>query len=180
MVQIAWHTGILVPVETFRRFAPDLEAWLPSGGRWLDWGWGDAAYYPAERPTLGMALRAVLWPTPSALRIEALADLSIERYDRWAKVQVSDSGLARLTRFLRSALVLDANGRPQLLLVPQGRVRFYSARGRYHGLRTCNTWAAEALAQAGIPICPVGIVWAEQLFWALEEAQGKRANLNRP
>jgi hypothetical protein len=33
-----------------------------------------------------------------------------------------------------------------------GNSRFYPARGRFHIFRNCNTWVAEGLGVAGVPI----------------------------
>jgi Protein of unknown function (DUF2459) len=46
-----------------------------------------------------------------------------------------------------------------------GDSKFYSARGRYHLLYTCNTWIADALRAAGLPITPVYAMTAGNLMW---------------
>ena len=41
--------------------------------RYLEFGWGDAEYYPAKQATIGMTLRAALVPTPSVLHLAGLS-----------------------------------------------------------------------------------------------------------
>ena len=40
--------------------------------RFFEFGWGDAAYYPAREATLGMALSAALVPTPAVVHVVGL------------------------------------------------------------------------------------------------------------
>jgi len=42
--------------------------------------------------------------------------------------------------------------------------RFYAAREKYSLLRTCNTWTARALREAGLPIEPLQVVTAAGLM----------------
>jgi hypothetical protein len=42
---------------------------------------------------------------------------------------------------------------------------YFAATAKYSAFHTCNTWAAEALAAAGLPIRRAGVIFAGQL-WA--------------
>jgi hypothetical protein len=65
------------------------------------------------------------------------------------QVDLSPRGFARLCRHIEQTYALDAAGRP--IRLGEG---WYRARGKYSAFRTCNTWAAEGLRQAGCPITP--------------------------
>jgi hypothetical protein len=47
--------------------------------------------------------------------------------------------------------------------------RFYSATGRFHLFRTCNTWVAEALRSAGLPISPAFAFTAGNLSYQVKQ-----------
>lgn len=101
---------------------PDLEK-VMGESTYFEFGWGDADFYQAEEVTSGITLKAILWPTESVLHV------------------VSSS-------FYRSS---DAR------LVPLGRglyhhSHFFRATGGYQLTNNCNTWVAEALERAGLPV----------------------------
>lgn len=156
IVQHNWHAGIVLP----RASVPE-ELWPGpdrfTEARYLEFGWGDAAYYPAEDPGLGLLLRAALWPTPSTLHVAALPASPRRSFPNQpvVAVRLSPEGLARLTAYLRSSYQRNAEG--EIVSMGEGlyyRSRFYKARRRYHVFHNCNHWVARALRSAGCPITP--------------------------
>jgi hypothetical protein len=75
------------------------------------------------------------------------------------QVDLSERGLARLCRNVEQTYALDNTGRPIRL----GK-EWYRARGTYSAFRTCNTWVAEGLRQAGCPITPAYCLTAGPLL----------------
>jgi len=72
----------------------------------------------------------------------------------------------RLWAAIRSDFRLNADGKPERIGHPgYGRSdAFYWATGRFHALKTCNTWAAGRLRLAGVktslwPPFVQGFVW---------------------
>ena len=66
-----WHSGIVVAKADL---PPDR---LPEtmdfpAADFLEFGWGDAVYYPAKQPTFGMSLQAALVPTPAVVHVAGL------------------------------------------------------------------------------------------------------------
>jgi hypothetical protein len=62
-------------------------------------------------------------------------------------------------------------------LVPNSR--FYPSTGNFHILRTCNTWVAEALRYAGLPVTSRLVITAASLVRrvrSLEAVAGADAN----
>jgi Protein of unknown function (DUF2459) len=47
---------------------------------------------------------------------------------------------------------------------------YFAATARYSGLHTCNTWAAEVLEQAGLPVHSRGVIFAGQLWTQVNDA----------
>ncbi len=140
--------------------------------RYLEFGWGDAEYYPANDPGLGLALSAALVPTQSVVH---MAGLPVEPARRYPKAEVvalklDAEGLARLIDFIdatfrRGGEARAASSGPGLYATS----RFYPAVGKFHLLNTCNTWTARALAAGGFEIAEAGITTAEEL---MEQVRG--------
>ena len=69
------------------------------------------------------------------------------------EVRLSRQGLARLVDFVSSSFYRTSDAR----LVPLGRglyhhSHFFRATGGYQLTNNCNTWVAEALERAGLPV----------------------------
>jgi uncharacterized protein (TIGR02117 family) len=156
LVQHGWHTRIAV-----RRHDVSAAIWPEVNDlgdvTWIEVGWGNAAYYQADDPTVAQAINAVIHPTPSALHVggfdapirEFLPGLTIVRVD------LSPTGFDRLTRFIHESYAHDDQGNP--LPTKPGRYprsSYYLATGKYHAFNTSNNWTARALRAAGTPITP--------------------------
>jgi hypothetical protein len=75
-----------------------------------------------------------------------------------------------LARFVVKTAITDVAGRAHLIESPRPGEGFYAANGRYSPWRTCNVWASEALADAGLPVAR----WAPFSFgvmWPLQKVQ---------
>ncbi|GIX47973.1 MAG: hypothetical protein KatS3mg131_2184 [Candidatus Tectimicrobiota bacterium] len=172
-----WHTGIVV-----RRADIPPGRWpehrdLPDTA-YLEVGWGDKAFYMAPRPSLGLALKAALHPTPSVLYVVGFDASPRRMYPQREILAISlpPQGLGRLLDFIHETYQHDAAGQP--LRVGQGPRRpsaFYLARGSYHLFNTCNTWVAKALLAAGCPMRPAWAFTAGSLL-----AQARRCGTPLP
>jgi len=71
IVMHGWHTGLVLATKDL-----DPAIW-PEGVElketpWIELGWGDARFFPAEEQTLGLALDAMVTPDPSVLHVAKL------------------------------------------------------------------------------------------------------------
>jgi uncharacterized protein (TIGR02117 family) len=154
VIDHGWHTGIAV-----RR------ADLPEGvsperadvadSEYVEVGWGNREFYMAPEGTVGLALKAVLWPTPGVLHVVGF-DGPVPQFfpqREIVEILVSDRGLQRLAAFIGDAYARDGSGRTMVAGRGQyANSRFYAAREKYSLLKTCNTWTARALRSAGLPL----------------------------
>jgi hypothetical protein len=119
--------------------------------KYVEIGWGDDDGY--RKPlTTAIALKALAGSRRTVLLADGFKAVDEKvRSPRFTVIQVdlSDRGFARLCRHFEQTYALDEAGRP--LRLGKG---WYRARGTYSAFRTCNTWAAEGLRQAGCPITP--------------------------
>ncbi len=151
-----WHTGVAVRQDDIPEGVWPEHLDLPKS-EFIEVGWGNEDFYLAPRGTVWLAIKAVLWPTPSVLHLVAF-DGPVGRFlpaGDVVEIRVSEPGFRRLAEFLEQAYARDASGRT----VPLGpgqysNSRFYRARERYFLLNTCNTWTAQALRMTGAPITP--------------------------
>ena len=164
LIAAGWHTEIALPIaavpDPLRVVVPDFP-----GARYLSFGWGERNYYMARAPTVGDAMNA-LFPGPAVLLVTPLY-LPPGDSQSGAQVfalRVSPAGLDRLSGFLWTAFEKSADGATHRLAAGPGPgSAFYAATGTYSSSYTCNTWTAEALRAAGVPVTSTGVVFAGQL-----------------
>ncbi|MGF1671677.1 MAG: DUF2459 domain-containing protein [Balneolaceae bacterium] len=151
-----WHVGIVTQTENVLSLLPEIEN-LPET-RYLEFGWGDAGYYPHPNPGLGELLNAALWPTPSVVHISGFDAAVHSRFpnSKIVKLCVSEKGMEELAKFLAGTIKTDKKN--QAIFVTDGlygESLFLEAYGLYYLPNTSNLWAARALRAAGLPITPV-------------------------
>ena len=161
-----WHSGIVVAKADL---PPDR---LPESvdfpeARFLEFGWGDAVYYPAKQPTFGMSLQAALVPTPAVVHVAGLwgEPARVNPKAEVVSLPIDDENFHRLDNFIdasfeRSGAARAAATGPGLYATS----RFYPAKGSFHLFNTCNTWTARALAAAGFDVSASRTFRAEALM----------------
>ncbi len=172
LIAAGWHTGIALPAPAMqgplRTLAPDFP-----GSQYVSFGWGERNYYMARAPTFGDALSALL-PGPAVLLVTPLySPPQVSRAGAQVfEVGLSEAGADRLSTYLWAAIEKSADGTPRRLAAgPDPGSVFYVATGTYSATYTCNTWTAESLRVAGIPVSPAGVVFASQLTDQLPSAR---------
>jgi uncharacterized protein (TIGR02117 family) len=151
------HADIVVPLSdeaggwrsAFFAVAGDV-----SDSAYIAIGWGDLGFYqdtPRWRDlTATTALRAFAGLGPTTLHV--LAVNAPTRVDGCVKIRIDRTGREALAHFILDSAENDASGFPRLIASPRAGEAFYAAKGRYSPWRTCNVWASEALAAAGMPV----------------------------
>jgi Protein of unknown function (DUF2459) len=140
------------------------------GVRYLLFGFGDQRYLMAKDrnapvllaalwPGRGMILATGLTATPAdafgASQVIALAVTARQALD--AQAFVWQSLARRPTDGADSPVESYARG-------PYEGSLYFTAKPKYSAFHTCNTWAAEALEAAALPIHGGGVVFAGQLW----------------
>jgi uncharacterized protein (TIGR02117 family) len=146
--------------------------------RYLEFGWGDAAYYQAPDPTLGMTIAAVFWPTPTVMEVvpwqvvaEGVAD------SETVALHVSDAELQAIAKSIDDSFVQPISATGNGYQVAQGRALFYHARGKFHMFRMCNRWTAERLQLAGCSVRPRLMMTASQAITAAKRCDAAMPSL---
>jgi uncharacterized protein (TIGR02117 family) len=160
-----WHTELDLPRAAIGGRLTGLAVAF-SGAPYLVFGWGARDYYMARHPGIADLLRAAA-PGPAVVLVAPLTvpPGAFAGPGNVRAVALSREGGRRLAQFLWESLAKDANGAPRPLGAgPYPHSVFYAASGGYDLSHTCNTWTAEALQAAGVPVSATGVVFAGQLL----------------
>jgi uncharacterized protein (TIGR02117 family) len=154
-----WHTDIGLPAEVVRGRLSPLRDTFP-GADWFVFGIGERSFI--VNPDAGVLdMLTALFPSPTAMLVTGLRQSPAAAFAASGEIitlRVTPAGLARLVAFIEAAFEYAGSeyagsAGPRLLSPgPYAGSLFYYATPTYSGLYTCNTWTADALRAAGIPI----------------------------
>ncbi len=165
VISQGWHTEIGLPARAMTGSLAALKRASPDS-QFFVFGWGQRDYYMAQNPGLGDLLKASV-PGPAVILIIPLTRPPPEFFAADASVftiRVSQDGLDRLSQFIWRYIEEDSDHVPHRLgNGPYPGSSFYTSSGTYSLANTCNTWTAEALHVSGLPVSPVGVVFAHQV-----------------
>lgn len=165
IVKRSWHIDVgFTAREMGPALAPLKEA-LPRA-RYILVGFGDRHYLLSKGNRLTELIGAV-FPGRGVLLVTGLEATPEAAFgaDEVLEIDVPVPEEHALERFVASSLTQPSDG-PAMPLAPgpyAGSVYFASSE-HYSGLHTCNTWAAQALRAAGLPIESGGVVFAFQVW----------------
>jgi len=165
IVHDAWHSAVVIrTADISTAVLPEMKD-FPSD-EYLEFSWGDKDYFPAPNGGVGLVLKAAFWSSGSVLHVVGFRDTVGKTFPGAEIIEVvlSEERFQGLIKFISDTFSrpyppTPAEPRPGLF--PNGR--FYSAEGKFSVLRTCNTWVAEALRAAGLPISPSYVITAGNL-----------------
>jgi Protein of unknown function (DUF2459) len=166
-----WHTEIGLaanrlagPLGIFRTIYP--------GARALMFGYGKRTFLTAPPNDISEYLLGPV-PGPAVIETVGLRVSPPDAYGPEGMVALSlpTGGAERLSAFLWQSLAHDGAGKPRLV-GPGGfpGSRFYAAVHGYSLVYTCNTWVADALHEAGLPVNSGGVVISGQTMARAEAA----------
>jgi hypothetical protein len=177
VVRRSWHVDvgfdkgeIAPPLRLVLHALPD--------ATYVFFGFGDRGYLTADHRHAPNLL-AALWPGKGLILVTGLRRPPADAFgaDHVIRLRVSREASRRAQAFIRESLQgFDSAERdsaepdsaepaePTTIAGPYEGSVYYGARPRYSALHTCNTWAAEVLASAGLPIRSSGVVLAGQLW----------------
>lgn len=164
-----WHTGIVVKRVDLAERIPSLAADFPPTDH-LEIGWGDEAFYRAERGTLALALRALFASASSALQVVAFSGSPRAHFPQSEHVELCADARSygAVVDYVADTFARGPDGRVVRLARSQyGDGWFYRAEGHFS---VRNTWVAKALANAGYPVS-TSVVRSESLLAELRALQ---------
>jgi hypothetical protein len=156
-----WHIDIGFSAGDLQPPLQSLTGQFP-GVRYLFFGFGDQRYLLAKHQS-GPVLLAALWPGRALVLATGLNALPEEAFGAAhvlalkVTLEQLQSAQAYVWRSLRSQVSAYARG-------PYEGSLYFTATSRYSAFHTCNTWVAEALKAAALPIHSAGVIFAGQLW----------------
>jgi uncharacterized protein (TIGR02117 family) len=175
-----WHTDIALPVNMLGGEMALLAQDFP-GATYVSIGFGDRNYLLDPNTDILDMLRA-LFPGRAAILVTGLRVTPAAAFGAGNVVTlaVSKKGLEDLQAFIAGDLTHDPDGRPaRLANGPYPGSLFYGTDATYDAFHTCNTWVAEALAAAGLPVGPTFMVFAGQVMTAARSVALRQGTLSR-
>ena len=164
-VNYGWHSALVIKkVDISAAVLPEIDDFPHA--EYLEFGWGDRDYYQAADPGFFLALKAAFLSRGSVLHVAGLKGPVASAFGNGEIIEIGASAEAfqQLVRYL-SRSFSRAPDHPPAEVRPglYAHSRFYPATGRFHLFRTCNTWVADALNAAGLPVSPTFALTAASL-----------------
>jgi hypothetical protein len=174
-----WHIDVGIAVGELTHPLAAVASVFP-GAKYLFFGFGDRHYLTA-RHRGAPALLGALWPGPSLLLVTALAATPETAFggSHVLKLRVPREQSLRAQLLVWQTLTPDQQSLLASVRSPaaeaHGKARagmpgpypgsvLLESRATYSGLHTCNTWVAEVLGAAGIPVRSRHVIFAGQLW----------------
>jgi uncharacterized protein (TIGR02117 family) len=173
IVHDTWHAAIVLRTSDISAISIDA---LPELGdfpdvQFIEFSWGDQDYFPDPNSGVWAALRAAFWSGGSVLHLVGFNEAIAQFYPgaKLTELRLDANGYRRMIDFIsqtfaRPAAKIRAPASSGLFAYS----RFYPARTHFSVLRTCNSWVAEALEAAGLPLSPRWVITASNLASQLE------------
>ncbi|HEY1726421.1 MAG TPA: DUF2459 domain-containing protein [Steroidobacteraceae bacterium] len=175
VVRRAWHVDVGWSAGELKSPLNTVAAQFP-GLRYLLFGFGDRHYLLDHDHGSGGML-AALWPGGGLLLVTGLSNTPQQAFgaDEVLEIGVSEQQLRDAQQFVWRSLA-DEDGTVKPLQVgPYDGSFFYATPLKYSAAHTCNTWAAEVLRAAHLPVRSRGVVFAGQL-WRQAQVLARRAS----
>ena len=168
VVRRGWHMDIGFAAADLQPPLNAVAAQFPQV-RYLFFGFGDQHYLLAKDRNAPVSLGA-LWPGPGMILATALASSPQAAFGaaHVATLFVTDRQVRDIQAFVWYSLdrqsAEQGGGVKPYAPGPYEDSLFFAATPRYSGLHTCNTWAAESLRDAALPVHSAGVIFAGQLW----------------
>jgi hypothetical protein len=142
-----------------------------SGSQYVLFGFGDKHYLVAKHKSFPQMLGA-LWPGEAIMLVTSLRESPEEAFSAPAdahdeavvRIQVSAASAQAAQDFIWKSFFSEGSEPTVYAAGPYPESAFYLSSFRYSAFHTCNTWAAEVLRAAGLPIHSEGVLFAGQLW----------------
>lgn len=169
VTSLSWHTAIILPSECL----PD-SLWPENhqydNYKYLELGWGDRDFYQAPGFNLIYAIKAMLWPTPSAIHVFPIKEFDGSyALNELIEIKLNERQFNDLCNFIISNFEIDQQGK--FIPLQEGlyyNSQFFAGSTSYHFPLNSNVWIAYALKASGFNIFPLRYQLTE---WLIRKAK---------
>ena len=165
VVHDSWHAAIVLRAADISAAAVPEIVDFPTA-EFVEFSWGDKDYFPDPKAGVFTALKAAFWSSGSVLHVVGFSG-EVKLFYPTAtvtEVRVATSSLDQLTDFISKTFSRsEPSARARASAGLFAYSHFYPSTHRFSLLKTCNTWVAEALESAGLPVAPRQVFTAANL-----------------
>ena len=171
----SWHAGIVlrkadIPPDSVPELVdfPDAE--------FIEFSWGDKDYFPDPDAGVFTAIKAAFWSSGSVLHVVGFSGnpKSFFPSGELVELRLTTNAHRRLLEYISHTFSRPSPGdRTQASAGLVSYSRFYPATHKFSLSKTCNTWVAEALKSAGLPVSPGQVMTANSLASQLAGIEGR-------
>jgi uncharacterized protein (TIGR02117 family) len=164
VIKRRWHTDIGFNAADVPLPLAAVRSKFPAA-QYLLFGFGDRHYLMNKgRSTAG--LLGAVWPGPGVVLVTGLTATPEEAFGNEGVIQLilSTDQARRLEEFVWKTLATTGGVPAALSPGPYDASYYYASTLGYSGLNTCNTWTAEALKVAGLPMNSFGVELSGQVW----------------
>jgi hypothetical protein len=172
VIKRSWHVDIGFATADLQPPLASLRTQF-ANSRYLLFGFGDRHYLLDEDRGFG-GIFAALWPGAGLMLVTSLNDSMQAAFgeDNVIEIPVTEAQARMAQQFVWQSLAADRGSVVPLRAGPYEGSLYYAASKGYSGWHTCNTWAAEDLRAAGLPVHSFGVAFAGQLWIQARPLEG--------
>jgi hypothetical protein len=127
---------------------------IPETAAWVEFAWGDSAYFMNPEFDLVQGIKALFTPTTSVMYVASYMQFP-EKLNYWANLKLLQICEEDFTYLLNSVLAEFRTGNEGNFILIKNGLRpnsvYYSANTTYHLFYNSNNWVAEKLDNTGFP-----------------------------
>jgi uncharacterized protein (TIGR02117 family) len=174
VIKRSWHTDLGFEAADLH---PPLAGIRPQlgGARYLLFGFGDRHYLIDHSGSMKGLLSAV-WPGSGVVLVTGLGATPEAAFGAAGVIRltVSATQARRLEAFVWRTLATGDDAARMLGAGPYEGSYYFTATMRYSGVHTCNTWTAEGLRAAGLPIRSFAVAFSGQVWRQVRKFQRRQ------
>ena len=177
VVKRRWHTDIGFNASDIPSPLAAVRSNLPAA-HYVLFGFGDRHYLVNKNRSIAGLLGA-LWPGQGVVLVTGLAGTPEAAFgdDGVIRLTLSTGQARRLEEFIWNTL-RSAGGVAEVLGAgPYDNSYYYASSVGYSGLNTCNTWTAQALQAAGLPVRSFSVEFSGQVWRQIRTIKREQTSL---
>jgi len=175
-----WHAEIGIPVEELDEDMSFYREIFPSA-RVIMFSYGKKTFFIAPPETVSEYLFGP-FPGSAVIQVVGLSVTPTEAYppENTVTLLLPPNGSQSLSAHIWKDIVKDRSGKPQMVARSTNPIGlFYAAQSEYSLFHTCNTWAADALHNAGLSVSGNNVIFSNQVMTRVDEAAGEQCKVLR-
>jgi uncharacterized protein (TIGR02117 family) len=164
VIKRSWHTDIGFDAADLHPPLASMRPALPEA-HYLLFGFGDK-HYLLTRENSFQGMVGAVWPGEGLVLMTGLEATPEQAFgvNGVTRLQVRAAQALMLEEFIWNTLATHDGVATALAPGPYAGSLYYESTLRYSGMHTCNTWTAEGLQTAGLPIRSFGVEFSGQVW----------------